>query len=87
MTDTHDRDVALPDDLSYRDALEELDEILAHLESTAVDVDVLAERVERGATLIRFCRQRLRVVRADVDAAIDLLAEPDPAAADGAEPA
>lgn len=65
-------------DLSYADALEELDDILAHLESTAVDVDVLAERVARGAALIRFCRQRLQVVRTDVDAAVDSLSEPDP---------
>lgn len=67
-------------DLSYREALQELDEILAELESRAVDVDVLAERVARGAVLVRYCRQRLRVVRSDVDAVVDdLLDEADEA--------
>ena len=64
-------------DLSYADALDELDDILAHLESSAVDVDVLAERVARGAVLVRYCRQRLRVVRADVDAVVDDLLDDD----------
>ena len=72
-------------DLSYAEALEELDDILTELESSAVDVDVLAERVARGATLIRFCRRRLQVVRTDVDAAVDLLApgEPEPGEPNG----
>ena len=67
MTDLSDDEL----DLSYADALEELDDILAQLESSAVDVDILAERVARGAVLVRYCRQRLRVVRADVDAVVD----------------
>ena len=64
--------------LSYREALDELDDILAQLESSAVDVDVLAERVARGAVLVRYCRQRLRVVRSDVDAVVDDLLDDAP---------
>ncbi|MDH3681658.1 MAG: exodeoxyribonuclease VII small subunit [Acidimicrobiia bacterium] len=67
-------------DLSYAEALEELDDILDQLEATTVDVDVLADRVARGAVLVRFCRQRLRRVRADVDVVVDELL--DTAAAD-----
>jgi len=71
-------------DLSYTEALDELDQILAELESSAVDVDVLAERVARGAVLIRYCRERLHVVRSDVDAVVDdLLDETAEAAASG----
>jgi exodeoxyribonuclease VII small subunit len=63
--------------LSYAEALAELDDILAQLESATIDVDVLADRVARGAVLVRFCRQRLQVVRLDVDAVVDeLLDEP-----------
>lgn len=65
MTDPNDID------LSYSEALDELDDILAELESSAVDVDLLAERVARGAVLVRYCRQRLRVVRSDVDDVVD----------------
>ncbi len=71
MTDPGD-----DNDLSYADALEELDDILDQLESSTVDVDVLADRVARGAVLVRFCRQRLGVVKTDVEAVVeDLLDE------------
>ena len=73
-TDQGDDDL----DLSYTDALEELDDILAQLESTAVDVDVLAERVARGAMLVRYCRQRLQVVRTDVETVVDDLLDDRP---------
>ncbi|MEZ5409144.1 MAG: exodeoxyribonuclease VII small subunit [Acidimicrobiales bacterium] len=64
-----------PEDLglTYAEALAELDEILAQLESSTVDVDVLAERVARGAQLVTFCRQRLQVVRVDVDTVVEQL--------------
>ena len=66
---------------SYADALEELASIVEQLESDAVDVDVLADQVERAALLVRTCRSRLdrarhRVVEivADLD---DLEPGPD----------
>lgn len=64
-----------PEDLglTYAEALAELDEILGQLESSTVDVDVLAERVARGARLVRFCRQRLQIVRVDVDTVVEQL--------------
>lgn len=57
--------------LTYAEALAELDEILDQLDATTVDVDLLADRVARGAVLVRYCRQRLRVVRHDVEAVVD----------------
>jgi exodeoxyribonuclease VII small subunit len=64
-------------DLSYAEAVDELEEILAQLESSVIDVDLLAERVARGAALVRFCRNRLRSVRVEVDAVVDeLISEP-----------
>ena len=55
---------------SYGDAMAELDDILAELESGKVDVDTLCEQVARGALLIRWCRQRLDSVREDVDSVV-----------------
>lgn len=47
------------DDIGYAAALEELESILAELEESDVDVDVLAERVARASELIRVCRERI----------------------------
>lgn len=63
----------------YADAVRELDGILRELEGSDVDVDRLAERVERAAELITLCRDKIaqadlaiRQVTADLDAAADL---------------
>lgn len=53
--------------LDYKTALTELDGILAELEDESLDVDVLADRVERAATLIKFCRARIIGAKTQVD--------------------
>jgi exodeoxyribonuclease VII small subunit len=68
-----DGQLELSPDVGYADALDELEDILAQLESSTVDVDVLADRVARGAELVRFCRNRLRSVRVEVDTVVDEL--------------
>ncbi len=81
-----DRADGSPSDLSYARALDELDQILDELESSAVDVDTLADRVARGAELVRFCRERLHTVRADVEDVVESLLD-DAAGATHDEPA
>jgi exodeoxyribonuclease VII small subunit len=58
------------DALGYADALAELEAILAGLEREAVDVDHLAERVQRAATLIRLCRSRLASARLEIETVV-----------------
>lgn len=53
--------------LDYKTALAELDCILAELEDEAIDVDVLAERVERASVLISFCRLRITAAKSHVE--------------------
>lgn len=53
---------------SYRDAVSELESILAEIEDQAVDVDVLADRVARAAALISWCRDRIVAARTAVEA-------------------
>lgn len=53
--------------LGYAEAMDELETILAELESSDVDVDRLAERVARAAALIELCRARIDIARADVE--------------------
>ena len=54
---------------SYGEAMDELETILAELERDDVDVDRLAERVARAATLIELCRTRIETARA-IEAAL-----------------
>ena len=59
----------------YAAALEEVQEILAALESDTTDVDQLAVRVERADGLIRHCRSRLDDARLRVDQVVGSLDE------------
>lgn len=61
-----------PDDgpgseVGYAAARAELDQILAELSGNDLDVDVLAERVERASTLIEICRGRIANARIQVE--------------------
>ena len=58
-------------DPSYSDAIEEVENILAELEGSVVDVDHLAERVQRASELLKICRDRLSIVEVDVAKLID----------------
>ncbi|HET6514477.1 MAG TPA: exodeoxyribonuclease VII small subunit [Thermodesulfovibrionales bacterium] len=46
--------------LTYFQALTELEQIIAEIEAEKTDIDVLAEKVKRAAYLITFCKGRLR---------------------------
>ena len=81
---------APPSSTGYAEALSELDAILRELESSDVDVDHLAERVARAATLIALCRERIASARlqieqviADLDGEGGTDAAPGDARADG----
>ncbi|MDE6157983.1 MAG: exodeoxyribonuclease VII small subunit [Muribaculaceae bacterium] len=53
MTDNNDAN------LTYTEALAELESILASLRSDNCDVDTLAERALRASRLLKLCRSRL----------------------------
>ena len=46
-------------EIGYAEAMAELEGILEELEGEDPDVDVLADRVQRAATLIEVCRRRI----------------------------
>ena len=54
-------------EIGYAAARVELDQILAELSGDDLDVDVLAERVERASTLIEICRDRITNARIQVE--------------------
>lgn len=55
---------------TYSQALNELEGIISEIESEDVDVDLLSEKVKRAASLIRFCRSRLRGTEEEVKKAL-----------------
>ena len=52
---------------SYAEGLAELEEILDYLRGSEVDLEAMAEKVERAGQLIRFCRKRLDDVSLQVN--------------------
>ncbi len=52
--------------LSYNEALGELEEILRSIESTDTDIDSLSAKVSRATELIKLCRARLLKVEGEV---------------------
>lgn len=83
----------MTNDLTYRQAIEELETILRALETDAVDVDDLTARVQRSAELIRLCKQKLRSAESAIDQVFENLDDDDdldeelPADEDNEEPA
>ena len=63
------------DDIGYADAMSELESILDDLEDDALDVDVLATKVERASTLIQLCRDRIGSARVQVERVVASLDE------------
>lgn len=61
--------------LTYESAQEELQQIVRDLQSETVRIDELSAKIERAHTLIRFCRERLRAIEADVNKLGDLTAD------------
>lgn len=64
-----------PQNITYRQAIEELETILRALETDAVDVDDLTARVQRSAELIRLCKQKLRSAETAIDQVFENLEE------------
>ena len=52
--------------LTYEAAYKELKKISAEIESEAVSVDVLAEKVKRASFLIQFCQAKLKATEEEV---------------------
>jgi exodeoxyribonuclease VII small subunit len=58
-------------EIRYSEALEELEGILASIESGNVDIDTLSQRVTRATELIKICRARLLKVESDVKGVLE----------------
>lgn len=52
--------------ISYTDAFEELQIIVAEMEKDEITVDQLSEKVQRAAVLIQVCKEKLTSTELDV---------------------
>jgi len=54
------------DTISYEKAYSELEAIINQLESDALSIELLAEKVSRAAYLLELCMQKLRSIESDI---------------------
>ena len=60
-------------DLTYNEALSQLEQILSSLRSDTCDVDTLAERTRRASQLLKECRKRLTRTEEELTQVLDEL--------------
>lgn len=63
--------------LTYTEAFEELQTIVAEIEEGKISVDVLSEKVKRASELIRICKSKLRTTEEDVNKILKELGSAD----------
>ncbi len=52
--------------MKYKEAIEELEQILAEINGAEADIDLLAEKLKRATELIKFCKTRLRSTESEI---------------------
>ncbi len=60
-------------ELTYKQAMQELEKILATIEQDDVDVDKIASLIQRATELIQFCKLRLNKSKEEIDKALKTL--------------
>ncbi len=60
---------------SYKEAYEELQEIVSDIEQGEISVDELSEKVKRATLLIKICKQKLNNTEEDVNKILKELEE------------
>ncbi|MCF6332251.1 MAG: exodeoxyribonuclease VII small subunit [Draconibacterium sp.] len=53
--------------ISYNEAMTEIEEILEKIENEELDVDELAEKVKRVSTLLKVCKDKLHKTNEQVE--------------------
>ena len=63
--------------LSFREAMDELEGILERIEGEEIDIDQLAEELRRAAQLLDLCRGKIRKAEVEVTQIVQSLEEPE----------
>jgi exodeoxyribonuclease VII small subunit len=56
---------------TYEAAMQELEKLVADLQSDMVNIDELAEKSKRAASLIKWCKEKLRSTENEVEKIFD----------------
>jgi len=56
---------------TYESALTEVQSIVNELQGETVSMDDLSKKIERAATLIQFCREKLRATETQIQRVFD----------------
>ena len=65
-------------EISYKDAVKEIEEIISKIESGELNVDQLTDKVKRASLLLDICRKKLKTVDEEISRIIEGMKE-DPA--------
>jgi len=61
--------------ISYREAVEEIEDILSKIENEELDVDELSDQVKRVSSLIKICKEKLFKTQEEVEQILDKIDE------------
>lgn len=64
-------------DITYSDALNELNDIAREIENESIAVDELTVKLKRASELITLCRAKLRLTEEEVKKIIGEMGEPE----------
>lgn len=57
--------------LTYQEALHEIEDIVAHIEANKFSIDELGEKVKRVAELVKFCKEKLKFTEHELNKIIE----------------
>jgi len=65
----------MKEEISYQEAILEIEEIIKKIESGELDVDQLTDQVKHVSTLLDICRKRLKTAEEEIKKIIDGMKE------------
>lgn len=65
----------MSNEITYKEAISEIEAIITGIENESLDVDELAQQVKKAAQLLKICKSKLKNTEADLDEALKVLEE------------
>jgi exodeoxyribonuclease VII small subunit len=62
-------------EISYSEAVIEIEEILQQLENEELDIDILSEKVKKVSSLLKICKKKLHQTEDEVQKILDNMNE------------